>query len=142
VTLHAHAEVGVITRNILIRGNPDDSLTTQYGGHLIIHGGSGASSMAGMGSVARIQQIELTLVGQPIILGRYAIHFHMNGDCSQSYAIGCAVHDSFARVVVLHAVQYLHVAWNVGFRASGHNIFLEDGIEQNNLIEYNLIVST
>ncbi len=29
----------------------------------------------------------------------------------------------------------------MGFKCGGHNIFLEDGIETNNIIEYNLIVS-
>lgn len=35
-----------------------------------------------MGSIGRIEQTEFTMSGQPKILGRYSIHFHMNGDCS------------------------------------------------------------
>lgn len=66
----------------------------------------------------------------------------MNGDCSESYVRGNSVHDSFARVVTIHAVSFLRVQWNVGFRATGHNIFLEDGIETNNIIEYNLILNS
>lgn len=66
----------------------------------------------------------------------------MNGECSQSYVRGNAVHDSFARVVTIHAVSYLRVQNNVGFRATGHNIFLEDGIETNNVIENNLLISS
>lgn len=31
-------EVGLLTRNIHIRGNPEDSTTSQYGAHLMIHG--------------------------------------------------------------------------------------------------------
>lgn len=72
---------------------------------------------AEMGSLARIEQAEFTLTGQPRILGRYAIHFHMNGDCSDSYVRGNAVHESFARVVTIHAVHFLRVQWNVGYRA-------------------------
>ena len=61
------------------------------------------------GSIGRIENTEFTLTGQPRILGRYAIHFHMNGDCTKSYVRGNAVHHSFARVVTIHAVSYLKV---------------------------------
>ena len=54
----------------------------------------------------------------------------MNGDCSSSYVRGNAIHDSYARMVTIHAVSFLRVQWNVGHRAMGHNIFLEDGIER------------
>lgn len=66
----------------------------------------------------------------------------MNGDCSSSYVRGNAIHDSYARMVTIHAVSFLRVQWNVGHRAMGHNIFLEDGIETNNLIENNLVISS
>ena len=66
----------------------------------------------------------------------------MNGDCSSSYVRGNAIHDSYARMVTIHAVSFLRVQSNVGYRAMGHNIFLEDGIETNNLIENNLIISS
>ena len=66
----------------------------------------------------------------------------MVGDCSDSYVVGNSVHESFARVVVMHAVQYLNVSWNVGYRAAGHNIFLEDGVSTHNIIEYNFIASS
>lgn len=52
----------------------------------------------------------------------------MNGDVSDSYVRGNAVHHSFARVLTLHAVYYLTVEHNVGYWVKGHNIFLEDGI--------------
>lgn len=54
---------------------------------------------------------------------------------------GIAVHNSFARVVAIHATNYLKIRNNVGYNCRGHNIFLEDGIETHNLIEGNLIVS-
>jgi hypothetical protein len=61
-------------------------------------------------------------------MGRYPIHFHMNGDVTESYVRGNSVHRSYARVTTLHAVSYLTVEYNVGYKAYGHNIFLEDGI--------------
>ena len=75
-------------------------------------------------------------------MGRYPIHFHMVGDVSGSIVEGNAVHDSFARVLTIHATHYLHVKNNVGYNCAGHNIFLEDGIETNNIIEENLMIGT
>jgi hypothetical protein len=126
------AEVGVLTRNVVIQG---DSTSTKswYGAHLMIHGD------AEMGSLGRIEQTEFRYTGQPKILGRYTIHFHMNGDCANSYVRGNAVHHSYARVTTIHAVNRLRVQWNVGYDVQGHNIFLEDGIEQYNVIEDNLL---
>lgn len=66
----------------------------------------------------------------------------MNGDVSDSYVKGNAVHHSFARVLTLHAVYRLTVEYNVGYWVQGHNIFLEDGIEEHNVIQYNLMISS
>ncbi len=48
-------------------------------------------------AMAYIEHIELTYVGQAFRLGRYAIHFHINGDLTGSYVIGCSIHWSFNR---------------------------------------------
>jgi len=66
----------------------------------------------------------------------------MNGDLSDSFALGNAVHHSMARVITLHGVHFLTVKDNVGYRVEGHNYFIEDGIETNNLIEHNLAISS
>ena len=99
-----------------------------YGSHLMI---AGSSEKGAQGHIA---YTEFYHCGQPRIVGRYCMHFHMNGDVSNSYVKGNAVHDSFARVLTLHAVQYLHVSWNVGYRVSGHNFFIEDGVETYNTL--------
>lgn len=94
------------------------------------------------GLVGQIGYTEFTKCGQPRIIGRYCIHFHMNGDVSESFARGNAVHDSMARVITLHGVHYLTVEYNVGYNVKGHNYFIEDGIETNNLLQYNLAISS
>ena len=66
----------------------------------------------------------------------------MNGDVVNSEVKGNAVHHSFARVLTLHAIQYLHVSYNVGYWVKGHNFFIEDGIETDNILEYNLAISS
>ncbi len=74
--------------------------------------------------VSQIAFTEFTNCGQPKILGRYCIHFHMNGDVHDSSVVGNAVHDSFARLITIHGVRFLRVANNVGYRIKGHNIFV------------------
>jgi len=75
-------------------------------------------------------------------MGRYALHFHMNGDLSNSYVIGNSIHHSYARATTIHASKYLTYKWNVGYMNYGHNVFLEDGAETRNVIEYNCMIST
>lgn len=50
------------------------------------------------------------------------------------------MHHSYARVVAIHDVHYLRIFNVVGYKASGHNIFLEDGIETHNIIVGNLLI--
>ncbi len=66
----------------------------------------------------------------------------MNGDVKGSYAKGNAVHQGFARVVAAHAVKYLLIEGNVGWRVKSHNIFLEDGVETYIVIKNNLMISS
>jgi hypothetical protein len=75
-----------------------------------------------------------------MIIGRYPIHFHLNGPMMDSFVEGNAVHHSHARIVTIHGTHYLRVFKNVGYECLGHAIFLEDGIEQYNDIHDNLIL--
>jgi hypothetical protein len=129
------AEVGLLTRSVRIQGD-ESSIKEKYGAHLMMHGKSER------GTRGRIEYAEFTRVGQPAIIGRYPMHFHMNGDVSNSYVRGNAVHNSFARVLTIHAIQYLKVTKNVGYNAAGHNFFFEDGIERHNVLEENLAIRT
>ena len=52
---------------------------------------------------------EFTHCGQPQVMGRYCIHFHMAGYVPTSFVRGNAVHDSFARVTTIHGVHFLTV---------------------------------
>lgn len=126
------AEVGLLTRNVIFEGD-ESSTIKSYGAHMMLHGAH---------TSARIRYAEFRRTGQPKIIGRYPIHFHMVGDVTGSIVEGNAVHDSFARVLTIHATHYLQVKNNVGYNCAGHNIFLEDGIETNNVIENNLIIGT
>lgn len=52
------AEVGLITRNVIYRGDPDTSSKNQYGAHIMMHS-SGDESLKG-----RIEYCEFYDVGQ------------------------------------------------------------------------------
>lgn len=90
-------------------GEPN-SAKARYGSHLMMTGS------AENGFKGHIAYTEFTDCGQPKIIGRYCIHFHMNGDLSDSFALGNAVHHSMARVVTLHGAHFLTVKDNVGYR--------------------------
>lgn len=129
------AEVGLLTRNIKMMGDPT-SEQGEYGSHLMMAGSSAD------GLVSQIAYTEFTHCGQPRIVGRYCMHFHMNGDVANSVVLGNAVHHSFARILTLHGVRFLRAAHNVGYRVKGHNFFVEDGIETDNVIEDNLVIGS
>ncbi len=128
------SEVALLSRNIKMQGdNHSDAL--QYGSHLMMHG-----SVSG-GLQASISYAEFTKCGQPEIMGRYCTHFHMAGQVPKSFVRGISVHDSYARVLTIHATHYLLVQKNVGYRVHGHNIFIQDGIQVGNIIQDNLMIS-
>lgn len=97
------AEVGLLTRNVVFRGNPEDSKPDLFGAHIMVHSPGDESS------TARIHYIELTEAGQAFSLGRYAIHFHMIGTVHGSLVKGNAVHHSYNRACTTHGVHYFRV---------------------------------
>lgn len=90
--------------------------------------------------IARLSNVEFFHVGQAFKLGRYPIHFHMNGNMSSSYVSQCAIHESFNRATNIHASNYLTIENNVIYNVMGGAYFLEDGIEIGNIFKYNLAV--
>jgi hypothetical protein len=80
------AEVGLLSRNVVYRGDPITSSPNEYGATIFLHS-NGDDSL-----IARLSYIELTDVGQAFKLGRYAIHFHMIGAVHKSFAIGIGLH--------------------------------------------------
>jgi G8 domain/IPT/TIG domain len=87
--IEMRAEVGLLTRNVLYRGDPETSAANQYGAQIMVHADS-MHSMVGM--IARIEYLELFNVGQAFQLGRYPIHFHLIGQVHESYIRGNAIH--------------------------------------------------
>eukprot|EP01119_Soliformovum_irregulare_P016308 TRINITY_DN469_c2_g2_i1.p1 TRINITY_DN469_c2_g2~~TRINITY_DN469_c2_g2_i1.p1 ORF type:complete len:1290 (+),score=305.32 TRINITY_DN469_c2_g2_i1:17-3886(+) len=123
------AEVGVLTRNIVIQGSPADD-ATGFGGHFMIR----------HVNLAVIQGVEITRMGQRGTLARYPLHFHAAKDV---YGLGYSVkqnsvHHSYQRCFVIHYTSGVYLEDNVAFNNSGHCYFLEDGSEVGNTFNHNL----
>lgn len=130
-TLDERAEVGLLTRNIVIQGGAD-SESEGFGGHI----------MGMNGSVMRIEGLELYRMGQKIgnrgVSGRYPIHFHLGGDVTGSYTKNNSIHHTFNRCITTHGTDRWVVSDNVCYDAIGHMYFIEDAVERYNTYERNL----
>lgn len=125
-------EVGLLTRNVKIQGD-ESTIETGHGVHIMVRGEMDST-------LGRFSFVEIFRAGQKFILGKYPIHYHMMGHVHDMYVRGCAIHQTFNRGTTIHGVHYLVVEDNVYYRTMGHTIFLEDGIETNNIIQRNLVV--
>jgi hypothetical protein len=72
------------------------------------------------------------------VLGRYPMHFHLLGDCADCYFRDSSVHRSFYRCVSIHGTNYVNVNENVAYDVTGYCYYLEDGVEHDNTISFNL----
>ena len=126
-----HAEVGSLSRNVVIRSS-EEARQRRRGGHVI----------ALEGSLVRIHGVELEGLGQAGQLARYPIHFHMMGSASGSYVSAAAIHHSFNRCLTLHGTHHVDVRDVVAYETRGHCFFLEDGAETANWLHCNLGLST
>ncbi|XP_039978517.1 PKHD1 like 1, tandem duplicate 1 [Xiphias gladius] len=162
------AEVGLLTRNIVVRGSQhqewDDKIeacpdgfntgefatqtcfqgrfgeevgSDQFGGCIMFHAPRPNENLA----VGRLEYVEVFHAGQAFRLGRYPIHWHLMGDINyKSYVRGCAIHQTFNRAVTIHNTHRLLVEYNVIYDIMGGAFFIEDGIETENILQYNLAV--
>uniref|UniRef100_A0A8C3UQM9 hyaluronoglucosaminidase n=1 Tax=Catharus ustulatus TaxID=91951 RepID=A0A8C3UQM9_CATUS len=139
------AEVGVLTRNILIRGETENTCYLEkdcqffsydtFGGHIKI--------LKNFTSV-HLSYVELRQMGQQQI-GSYPVHFHLCGDVDEkggynfkTYLEGLSIHHCFSRCVTVHATNGLLIKDTIGYDTLGHCFFIEDGIEQRNTLFHNL----
>eukprot|EP01125_Pyxidicula_operculata_P001994 TRINITY_DN11974_c0_g1_i1.p1 TRINITY_DN11974_c0_g1~~TRINITY_DN11974_c0_g1_i1.p1 ORF type:complete len:1221 (-),score=309.90 TRINITY_DN11974_c0_g1_i1:103-3765(-) len=124
------AEVGLLSRNIVIRGDISEGTSgaDHWGGHI----------MAVNDCSMRIKGAEFYYMGQKDNLARYPVHYHLCSTTTSSYVKENAFHDTFQRAVTLHGSNGILVKDNVAFNISGHCYFVEDGFEVENVFEHNL----
>jgi len=151
------AEVGLLTRSIKIQGAADSEPTDPDPGNCADsflewarYGdpsqpcmdkeltGYGAHVMVRNGGKGYVEGVEFFRVGQTNVLGRYPMHFHLLGDCDDCYLRASSIHRSYYRCVSIHATNKATVTENVAFDVSGYCYYLEDGIETENTLSFNL----
>ncbi len=124
------AEVGRLTRNIVIQGDAASD-ATEFGGHVMI--------MAG--GEAYIEGIELRRMGQFDHLGRYPFHWHVVGEASGQYLRNSVVNTSYQRGIVVHSTLHTLVEDNLVFDSRGHNYIVETPQTNDNVFRHNLAVN-
>ncbi|XP_059512880.1 cell surface hyaluronidase isoform X2 [Myotis daubentonii] len=140
------AEVGILTRNVVIQGEMEDSCYGEnqcqffdydtFGGHVTIRKNF---------TSVHLSYVELKHMGQQQQLGRYPVHFHLCGDVDhrggyrhRTSVDGLSIHHSFSRCITVHGTDGLLIKDTIGFDTLGHCFFLEDGVEQRNILFHNL----
>lgn len=144
-TVDARAEVGLLSRNIVVQGD-DNSTQLNIGGHAMFMNGMCPSDMGpncqcGVSSrMAKVQisAVEFRRMGQLNQTGRYPVHFHQMGQTSDCYIRDASIHSSIQRGLVLHDVSGVEVTGNVLFNTVGHNLVVETEITTGNTIVGNL----
>ncbi len=127
-TVDQRAEVGLLSRNIVIQGAAD-AVASKFGGHIMVMDTSQAV----------VDSVEFVNMGQENKMGRYPIHWHLMGEGSRGqYVRNSSVYNSFNRCVTIHGSNGVKVQNNVTYNIPGHCFFLEDGAEIDNIIENNL----
>eukprot|EP00884_Botryococcus_braunii_P000264 jgi/Botrbrau1/10238/Bobra.0362s0027.1 len=123
------AEVGLLTRNIIVTGKPGEN--PLIGGQMIVNMTQTPQFIFG---------VEFVNMGQQGNLGRYPVHFHLCGSIPKSYVFRSVVRNSLQRCYVVHGTHNMTLAQNIAWNVTGHCFMLEDGIERDNRLLTNLAV--
>lgn len=118
-------EVVLLSRRLLIQGD-EASEAPKRGGHIMSHG-----------AIARFSGVQGYRMGQMNVLARYPFHFHLMGSAPESFMQDCSVYHSYFRCFTIHGTNDTRISRNTAFDVRGHCFYLEDGVEENNLFEYN-----
>jgi hypothetical protein len=120
------AEVTLLSRRITISGSQSDD---NFGAHQIIEGNPARGGFEGVACVN---------CGQLNVMGRYPFHLHMMGEAPLSYFKDCVSRDSQFRAFTIHGTNSSTVERNVAYNTKGFAFYLEDGVEENNVLTSNL----
>jgi hypothetical protein len=118
-------EVALLSRTVEFVGTPS---TVGFGGHTKVSGGTG-----------RFSGIRAINMGQLNVMARYPFHFHMLGACPTCYVQDCSITSSNFRAITIHGSDETTVQRNVGFDITGSAVYLEDGVEEDNVIKFNFM---
>jgi hypothetical protein len=88
----------------------------------------------------RVSNVRVEKCGQRGILGKYCLHFHKLKDCPNCLLSGNAIESSQQRGIVIHDTHRSLVERNVLWNVRGAGIYIEDGNEMYNSLEYNVAI--
>jgi len=129
------AEVGLLTRNVVIRAQSGtwNSGTEDYDwadgtgehGHVLVTKDSDGYQPIGRFSWARFKNL-----GVEGKVGRYPLHLHLIGECDFSstgtMVKNCSFTNCFNKFLAVHGTQEIEVIGNVGYDTIGNGFYLED----------------
>ncbi len=124
------AEVGLISRNIILTSDSDEK--DSKGNQLSSHWGGELRFLQGFNAVA-LQGVELQKFGKEQ-LGSYPIHFHMDQDLSSKKDAdklidSNSIDHSYNKCITTHSTQNISYTNNVCARITGHIFYQEVGDE-------------
>jgi hypothetical protein len=128
------AEVGLISRNIIMTSDSDLPTSSK-------HWGGETRFLKGFNAVS-LQGVELQKFGKEQI-GGYPIHFHMDGDLSayaaaDKFIDSNSIDHSYNKCITVHSTQNVSYTNNVCARITGHIFYQEVGDESNVTFNGNL----
>jgi hypothetical protein len=134
---YERAEVALLTRNVVFKGD-DDTVADEFGGHMLMRNVA----------IAKFSGIELYQMSQKGIVGRYPLHWHLLNPTDtirpsdkRMYFRNSAVWRCYQRTVVVHDTNGVLIQNNVAYKNGGHMFFLEDGSERMNTFDNNIGIS-
>ncbi len=126
-------EVGLLSHQIVIQSDIEETNEEGFGGHIMVM----------KNTTARVENVELYKMGQKGVMGKYPFHWHLGENTAAGdYFRNSSVRKSFNRAVTIHGTDYVTVDGIVAYDHIGHGIFLENGGERFNTIKNNLVFLT
>jgi len=90
--------------------------------------------------VQRIQNTRVERCGQRGVEGKYCLHLHQLGSCPDCLLRNNAIENSQGRGIIVHGTHLSHVSHNVLYDVRGAGLYLEDGNEMYNTLDYNVVI--
>jgi len=138
----AIGKVALLTRSMIVQGASDSSASS-YGAHCLIAGlapGGPDAEASARGSSGRFVGIEFRNVGQFNRIGRYPLHWHHNGEDSESELLDCVIHRSFQRGVVVIGTRNVRLQGNAIYKPYGHGFIVDHADETAAIVTSNLTI--
>lgn len=135
-SIPVRAEVGLLSRNVVIQGEDSDVSSFAMGrtdlrhfGHIMLMDDD-PNDPDGYVPFCEVQWAEIRNLGVEATIRRYPFHWHELGDSyaggDQPFLKNSSIHSSVNRFLSVHHTKYVIVENNVGYDCQGIGFYLED----------------